>query len=235
MKPWPSAGRLQHDATSTEAGAPPDYTGRYGVWSVEVTVLVGLVASWSLAAVVTAGRHAPLHSQIGHPPTPLQPTLSPSTTTTTTTTTTSIFSSLSGRPSSNVLVAPRPVERVVVVGSLNFDLVAALDPLQQDDLERVTHATLAAGKVSMMAGRGQVTRRLAEEGRHWTDKSCRYSLVAYRSSNMRCVSQGRICSGKCSFCHNENIADQFDWLVACLTSQQHASVSQGRISSDKFT
>ena len=27
----------------------------------------------------------------------------------------------------------------------------------------------------------------------------------------------------------------FGWLLACLTSQQHASVSQGRICSDKFT
>ena len=26
-----------------------------------------------------------------------------------------------------------------------------------------------------------------------------------------------------------------DWLVACLTSQQHASVSQGRICTDNFT
>ena len=25
------------------------------------------------------------------------------------------------------------------------------------------------------------------------------------------------------------------WLLACLTSQQHSSVSQGRICSDKFT
>ena len=29
--------------------------------------------------------------------------------------------------------------------------------------------------------------------------------------------------------------ERFCWLVACLTSQQHASVSQGRICSDNFT
>ena len=28
---------------------------------------------------------------------------------------------------------------------------------------------------------------------------------------------------------------QFGWLVGCVTSQQHASVSQGRICSDNFT
>ena len=30
-------------------------------------------------------------------------------------------------------------------------------------------------------------------------------------------------------------SEEVCWLVGCITSQQHASVSQGRICSDKFT
>ena len=75
------------------------------------------------------------------------------------------------------------------------------------------------------------------------------------------VSQGRVCSGKYTCCHTEiDVADQALYLtqancsdtgptshsanpetpgaclfVGCLTSQQHASVSQGRICSENFT
>ena len=64
-----------------------------------------------------------------------------------------------------------------------------------------------------------------------------------------CVSQGRICSDCCICCHTETEFAELSChltqsryiiiivclFVGCLTSQQHASVSQGRICSDNFT
>ena len=41
-------------------------------------------------------------------------------------------------------------------------------------------------------------------------------------------------SGSNSRCQSKNMKI-VGWLLGCLTSQQHASVSQGRICSDKFT
>ena len=74
-------------------------------------------------------------------------------------------------------------------------------------------------------------------------------VVAYSSRDMHNELQRRNRSGTCSSCHT-NFPFHFCLYrlsptartgrtgllcVGCLTSQQHASVSQGRICSDKFT
>ena len=57
--------------------------------------------------------------------------------------------------------------------------------------------------------------RKDRRGGHWSLSGCKGSAVSRKAVQLR---RGRVCL-----------------LVGCLTSQQHASVSQGRICSDNFT
>ena len=66
------------------------------------------------------------------------------------------------------------------------------------------------------------------------DICCAHRVARKRGGDMFCLSRACTLKNTCEATHLQGVLFVC-WLVACLTSQQQASVSQGRICSDNFT